>query len=596
MSFLGIFYQRFSKYTLSALIVLFVILGGGTYFKLVTSADSLNSNELFILLYIDILLLALITAIVVSKIQRIIKVTLRKSKENRFHKQIITMFSVVTIIPSACVFIFAIIFFNIGIETLFKAPVQEAMNNANQVATIHIENMKIAMGNYINGVAERINECVDGLNMDIEKMEKILSEETSGYKIDAVVMQSNGAVIAKSPFSMSLQFEALPKEVLLLNNKDVMSWESNSSVVSLQIINRDLGIYLLASEEIDKKILDHKHKIKTAVMEYTDIATKRAGLKVTFMAFFSIITILLLLISVLVGFVFANWILKPVNKLILAAKNVSLGDYKTTIKTDKFKNEWDILVSSFNIMISRLEQQRQQLIISNTQSAWRDIARKIAHEIKNPLTPIQLSAERLKRKYQNEIRSNPEVFTACIDTIIRQVSCIGTLVTEFSDFARMPQPKMEDTDIIKLIRDTILIQSNAHKDIAFHQSFDKNEFMCKIDPVQINQVMMNVLQNSINAIVENNTNNNKNFRGNISVNFTVNSNICCITIEDDGPGFSSETITKALEPYYTTREAGNGLGLAIVYKIITEHGGKIKLEKSETLGGASVFIEIPYIY
>lgn len=567
------------------------------------SGDKLSSNWLFLLLYVDIFLVSIICFFIFNQVRNIFRFRYKKQQGNRFHKQIIVLFSCVTIIPSACVFIFAVLFFNIGIENLFKAPVKGVIDNASQVASIYINDMKLTMENFVNGVGDRVvSEGVNGLSVNNDKISEILDEETSKLKIDAVVLQvidkTHVNVLSKSAFSLSLQFEILPNEALYLPQGGIISWESDDSVIAAQNINRELGIYLIASTSIDQVVLDHKHKIKTAVLEYSNLATQRTGLKVTFMAFFAVITMLLLLVSVFVGVLFANWILKPVNKLITAAKNVASGDYNTPIATAKFKNEWDILISTFNNMISKLDQQKQQLIISNKQNAWRDIARKIAHEIKNPLTPIQLSAERLKNKYQNEITTTPEVFNSCVDTIIRQVNCIGNLVKEFSDFARMPAPQMENTDIIKLLKETVFIQSTAHKNIAFHESYKNSEFVCKIDQSQINQVMLNVIQNAINAIVENikQTYNKNEIIGNIYIDFYNKNNKMYIVVEDDGPGFSDTSLEKAMEPYYTTREMGNGLGLAIVYKIINDHGGEIKLGKSKLLGGAKVFIEIPCIY
>ena len=491
------------------------------------------------------------------------------------------------------------LFFNIGIENLFKSPVKNVIDNAEQVASIYIDDMKLNLENFVSGIGGQVNKCINGLSIDPQKIKSILEEETETIKVEAVVLQAidknSTKVIASTPFSLSIQFEKIPNELMYVDNGGVIAWESGDLVLSAMMINKNLGIYLITSTPIDSIILEHKHKIKTAVTEYSNLATQRSGLKLSFMTFFSVITVLLLLTSGVVGVIFANKILRPINKLITATKNITSGDYNTPINIEKSKSEFDVLIMTFNDMMSKLEQQKQQLIISNKQNAWRDIARKIAHEIKNPLTPIQLSAERLKNKYQCEITSNPEVFNSCIDTIIRQVKCIGNLVKEFSDFARMPAPKIENVDIIKLIKEVIFIQSNAHKNIGFHQSYDRDEFFCEIDQSQINQVMMNVIQNAINSINENNLKTNSSI-GNIVTDFYVKNNIIYLSIEDDGPGFSDNSIDKALDPYYTTREMGTGLGLAIVHKILTDHSGEIILGKSKVLGGAQVSIEIPCDY
>ena len=166
----------------------------------------------------------------------------------------------------------------------------------------------------------------------------------------------------------------------------------------------------------------------------------------------------------------------------------------------------------------------------------------------------------------------------------------------------MPAPVMENNDLIQFLKEIVLLQSNAHKDIIFKYNFEKESLICKFDSTQINQVVMNLYQNAINSITEANINNiqiaqtNKNLTiGTILLSCFLHKDKISITIEDDGPGFSDIAMEKALEPYFTTRKAGNGLGLAIVYKIISDHGGEILLGKSEKLTGAKVSIFIPYI-
>jgi two-component system nitrogen regulation sensor histidine kinase NtrY len=279
----------------------------------------------------------------------------------------------------------------------------------------------------------------------------------------------------------------------------------------------------------------------------------------------------------------------PINKLILAAKNISLGDYDSPIVAPEFKNELDILVSSFNIMVSKLKDQRRELVVSNKQNAWRDIARKIAHEIKNPLTPIQLAAERLKKKYAREQIADYETFLTCIDTIVRQVKCIGGLVTEFSNFARMPAARLENIDIVQIMREAIFLQDGSNKNIHFHLILNSvKKCFCLVDSSQMNQVFINLLQNSVNAITEDCNN------GNVYVTLKKTDTVVII-IEDDGSGFSQDALVNALDPYYTTRKTGSGLGLAVVYKIIVEHGGRIELSNSKKFGGASVRIDLPIV-
>jgi two-component system nitrogen regulation sensor histidine kinase NtrY len=557
----------------------------------------LNSKFVLVMLCLDLILILPICVHIFNRIKRLLVIRYKKGRRNRFHTQIITLFSCVTALPAICVFMFAILFFNVGIENLFKNPVKNVIENAEQVASIYVEDMKINMENFVNGLVDQVKDGINGIFINKEQIAGILERETEDIKVDAAVLQlvdkNNVNVIVQTPLSVALQPEEIPDDITFLNDGEVIAWDADGTVVAAAVISRDFGIYLVASTQIEKVILDHKHKIKQAVMEYTDLSAQRAGLKVSFITFFSCVTLLLILLSCLAGILFANWVLRPVNKLIVATQSITSGNYNEPIKTGKFRNEWDTLIQTFNNMIEKLEQQKQQLIISNTHNAWRDIARKIAHEIKNPLTPIQLAAERLKKKYQGEIKTQPEIFNSCIDTISRQVASIGRLVKEFSDFARMPAPCFEFVDIIALLKGIVLLQSSSHPNLLFHQSYSHDIWQCSVDPGQINQVIMNILQNAVNAMVEGTANADDKIVGNVMLEFTVKGEHMVITIEDDGPGFADGAIEKALSPYYTTRAAGTGLGLAIAHKIITDHFGTINLGRSAALHGAMVEISIP---
>lgn len=531
-----------------------------------------------------------------GKISRLRNVKKHNTEKGKFHKQIITLFVLVTIIPCLFLYIFSVTFFNLGVNNLFQAPIKNVISNAEQVASMYIEETKLSLERFISGLSNIVIAETKKPIVDIDNIKNIFEKETQELKIDVALFchPDSGKIeyIATTPYSLSLKLECIPTDIYSMPDGSVISWESNENVMSLAVISMESKLYLFATTSIDKIVLDHKHKIKKAVNDYTSLMNQSKGFKISFMTFFASATILLLLLVILIGIMFANNILKPINKLIIATKQISYGDYDSHISQTRANNEWGMLINAFNNMVSRLEQQKQQLIVSNKQAAWSDIARKIAHEIKNPLTPIQLSAERLKNKFGKEIHSNHDVFNSCVDTIIRQVSCIGKLVKEFSDFARMPAPNISKTDIVKVLKDVVLIQKNYTPKISITFKTSHNEIFADIDQMQINQVLLNVLQNAVNAITENN----KFGVGQIIVNiYVVNQNVH-IEIEDDGPGFSEDAKQKALDPYFTTRELGTGLGMAIAHKILTDHLGNIAIKDSETLGGAKIIIQIPVIY
>lgn len=215
------------------------------------------------------------------------------------------------------------------------------------------------------------------------------------------------------------------------------------------------------------------------------------------------------------------------------------------------------------------------LIAAQRRSAWADVARRIAHEIKNPLTPIQLSAERLQRRYGSKMETDTEVFNQCTDTIIRQVGDIGRMVDEFSSFARMPQPVMAERNLSDAIKEAVFLQEVAHPEIKFKMDIPEEPLIGKFDHRLLSQALTNIVKNAtegIAAIPEG-----KNREGAIQVNASKVEDKFHIAVIDNGIGLPKENRSKLLEPYMTTREKGTGLGLAIVRKIFEEHGGTIEL-------------------
>lgn len=572
-----------------------------------SNSNTVRFTSIFFLIYCELLLISIINFILFYKIKSIIK--RQRNKKKKFHKQIITLFSVTTIVPTLFVFIFAIIFFNLGIESLFKTPIKDVIDNNSEVIDIHLQDLHLALKSYTNILTPTICNCINNNTIDIKRIEKILNNESTNNKIDTVVFQlqdNNINIISKSVFSLSIQYILPNQNISIIPVNSVISYEVNDFVVALQKIDEKLNLFLAVASPINETIVNYRNKIQKASNQYITLLNKHSGLKITFLMLFCIITLLLLLIAIFSGLIISNKVLDPVNKLMIAVNNISNGNYKNTFEVKKINNEWDELLITFNNMTEQLEHQKQQLIIYNKQIAWRDLARKIAHEVKNPLTPILLSAERIRNKYRKEIITSPEVFDMCINTITRQVNCISCLIKEFSDFARMPAPVMESNDLINLLKEVIFLQSNSNPNIEFKSNFDNNELICKFDATQINQVLINVIQNAINSINESKSNSDKVLRinldnnisqtiGIISVQCYLENNTIFIVIEDNGPGFTDTALKKAFEPYFTTRKAGNGLGLAIVYKIINDHGGDINIRNSELLGGAKITISIPYI-
>ena len=224
-------------------------------------------------------------------------------------------------------------------------------------------------------------------------------------------------------------------------------------------------------------------------------------------------------------------------------------------------------------------------LLDQRRAAWSDVARRIAHEIKNPLTPIQLATERLKRRYLRQITIDPELFEELTATIIRQVGDLRKMVDEFSSFARLPKPVFRAEDASDLVRQALFLQEVAHTEIAFSFSGETSVAIAA-DRHQFGQAMTNVLKNAVEAIEQRARGGDIAYRGRIAVTLTGDAQSVTVTVVDNGIGLPAER-DRILEPYMTTREKGTGLGLAIVNKIVEEHGGEMAFA-SEPEGGTRV--------
>jgi two-component system nitrogen regulation sensor histidine kinase NtrY len=227
-----------------------------------------------------------------------------------------------------------------------------------------------------------------------------------------------------------------------------------------------------------------------------------------------------------------------------------------------------------------------ELLSAQRKAAWADIARRIAHEIKNPLTPIQLSAERLNRKYLKDIKKDAETFRICTDTIIRHVEDIGRMVDEFSSFARMPVPVLKPEDLTTIVEQAVFLERTAHPGMTFKTRFDSRPVVLQCDARLVGQAVINIVKNAVEAIESRIVEKGPNPPGQVTVAVEAGRDVT-VTVEDNGKGLPQQGRERLTEPYVTTRDKGTGLGLAIVKKIMEDHRGELMLEDAPG-GGARV--------
>lgn len=692
--------------------------GFATYLVL-TGSDPFadKSSRVLPLIYLDLTLMMMLAVVVAKRIIELWVARRRGSAGSRLHVQISALFAFVAITPSIFVTLFAALFFNVGLQAWFGQPVRAALSEARVVAEAYLDEHKKTIYHDAVEIAGQLAPQIAGLIQMPDLLTEKLTVLTDQRGIDeAIIFDGNMHVVVRSYLTFAIEFEKVLNNAFdraRIGEVVVVPNEGGDRVRALMKLDDLTETYLYIGKFVDPAVLQHVVKTQGAISEYNRLDAQRSGLQITFVLFFSLVALLLLLAAAWAGLTVANLFVRPISRLITAAEEVSQGNLNVHVTAEgSMNNELGSLADAFNKMTRQLANQRQDLLKANIQidqrrqfmetmlarisagvisidkhyqivlmnrrahellgveeqkdlkncklgqvspeltmllqensvendtpllkqisirrgttasilqvgivvdqfrkkqrgfiitfddvtplvsaqrqAAWSDVARKIAHEIKNPLTPIQLAAERLKRRYLKEITSDPATFTACTDIIIRQVSQIGKLVNEFSSFARMPHPDIRAENIIDLSRQAIFLQRQAHPAINFIFTAADETIIIDCDAGQIGQVLTNVLQNAINAVSLDDIAG-ASIRGRPTIQVTIEkSNLKCrVMIEDNGPGFPVQGRERLTEPYYTTHSKGTGLGLAIVAKIVEDHRGKLELTDS-LLGGAKVIIE-----
>jgi len=295
--------------------------------------------------------------------------------------------------------------------------------------------------------------------------------------------------------------------------------------------------------------------------------------------------VLIFLIAIWISSLIAHEITEPIQKLVLGTREVANGnlDYKVNIQT---RDEIGLLANSFDQMTTRLRSNAEELKRAEKLAAWREVAQKLAHEIKNPLTPIQLSAERLHRRFHSRPEGYGDILDECIDTIIGEVTRIRGLLDEFSRLAKMPEVKPIPSDINSIVIKSLRLYGEYPDNIKIQTNYAQKLPLAYADPGLMEQAFFNIIKNAVEAMIEG---------GMLTVttgisNSTIDNKYLKVEFADTGPGISEDSMKKLFTPHFSTKKGGAGLGLAIVKKIITDHGGDVTVESKEREGTKFTFI------
>ena len=657
----------------------------------------------------DVIFVILLISIIIRQIVLILVRRKKSYDESRLYIKFVNLFAAMALGPAIGLVIITSLFFNLELRTWYGDAVRDAVVNSNIVAKNYENEIQAELISDTQLITREILQSSKDNEVNINNIQKVLSEFINLRTISSIyIFRNDGNVYLSLKDRENKNFSNPSLDVFkLLDQNQVYIFQLNkNSIVAYKKINFLNNVYMQVNRNLNENIWDHIDATKDAFRIYSSKEEESSGVQVTYSMIFVLFSICFILIAILIGFNLASNLSKPISNLIKSANKISDGDFNAKVsESDQFE-EIKVLLSSYNKMISEIENKQNELIkksnedeekrifieailslltigvlsldknfniilfnktvlklfnktknfsngsnflnifpewkkifnnfknsnklmlnfqydfiffddkrnfnirvikelnvneiegyvvalddttsliLAEKHAAWSDIARKIAHEVKNPLTPIKLSAERIEKKFNNDSFTKTEI-SQLTNTISRQVDDIGKLVDEFSSFARMPEAEIKLDNLSQCLKESYLLYNSSRKDINLNLKMVKNDIYFQFDKLQISRCFNNLIKNSIEAVekIPNPV---------IEIRLSASQNNITIEIIDNGVGIDDKMSGKIFEPYFTTKSKGTGLGLSIVKRIIEDHGGKIKIEKNKNMAGTTSLIKFDY--
>jgi two-component system, NtrC family, nitrogen regulation sensor histidine kinase NtrY len=579
------------------LIFLFIITLFVGFLTFLTFIDKslieLSSQNLQFLLILNFFLLGLLFVFIFLEIKKAIKNDIDKDglKSN---KKYITYFALFTFIPSLLISIFSLFLFSFALEKYFDKKVTTVVNNSYELARDYVDEVRNKIQSEIVLIAFDVNKSKKFLNDSEKEYKRFLQTQKLIRGVDEIhIINLEKKLLFSTIEDNDPYIPPVDKALKLVLDDDrplkiINAFENRSSAIMRLQNFKDRFIYVV--KYLDKDISKYLTETEEAINFYYTVEEKSTGIKVSFAIIYIIVVSLLLFVSISIAIRFSSRFFRSINNLILASTSIGNGNLDIKVPEVKTDKDLETLNKNFNQMIERLKDQQNKLVINERHEAWGSLARKLAHEIKNPLTPIQLTIDRLKNKYSSELtEKNTNDFKENLKIINNQIKQIEKLVNEFSDFARMPKPIFQNNDLITLMEDNIKLLQELDDTIKINFDHNIKRIIFNSDKEQLSRVFLNLIKNSIESIQQK-TENMGNFNKNITIELNDYGDHISLIIDDNGVGFKSlnKDIKEILNPYFTTKKQGTGLGLSIVNKIINDHNGNIEFKSKDD--GATVKI------
>ena len=659
-------------------------------------------NVVYGFLLINAATILVLVGIIVREVWKVVQARRRGSAAARLHIQVVSLFSIIAVLPAVLVAIVANVTIDRGLDRLFSGPTREVIQNSLIVANAYLhEHAQLIRGDII-GMANDISHARPLFQLDPLSFRQMLTASAASRNLPgAMLIDKDRNILESAQTGIQQEFTTPEPEFLKgvdENEPQIAVFIEANYVAAVIRLRGFTDTFLYVARVLDPRVVAQLRQTQASVAEYAALESRKLGIQVAFALMFAVIALTILMASVLIGLNFANRLVAPIRRLMSAANIVSTGDLNVQVPVLKSEGDLAQLGETFNKMTQELRSQRDELVnaselidsrrrfieavlssasagiigvdasgsigilnrsaekligqaesevldhplsevlpelddmmktaregtqrlvqgqitinrdghernlsvrVSAEQtsqsrdsyiitldditelvsaqrtSAWGDVARRIAHEIKNPLTPIQLSAERIRRKFGRSITEakDKQIFEQCTDTIVRQVDDIRRMVDEFSRFARMPKPVMEGEDVADVVRQAVFLMKVAHPELDIEADIKQDPMPAQFDRRLISQALTNIIKNATEAVEQ--VPPEELGKGRIDVVAQRESDDILIDVIDNGIGLPKVARQRLLEPYVTTRQKGTGLGLAIVGRVLEDHGGRIELK------------------
>ena len=569
------------------LIFLFIITLFVGFLTFLTFIDKsfikLTPENLQYLLVFNILLLVILFLFIFFEIRKAIKSDI-DNDGLKSNKKYITYFSLFTLIPSVLISIFSLFLFYFALEKYFDKKVTTVVNNSYELAKSYVEEVRNKIQSEIVLVAFDTNKSKKFLNDNFDEYKRFLNTQKLIRNVDEIHIINDKKELLFSTLNKNETYTPpVDKALNLVLDDDrplkIINAFENKSAAIMRLQNfEDRFIYIV--KYLDEDISRYLTESQEAINFYYTVEEKSTGIKISFAIIYIVIVALLLFLSISIAIRFSSRFFRSINNLIFASISIGEGNFNSKVPEIKTDKDLELLNKNFNLMIDRLKFQQEKLIINERYEAWGSLARKLAHEIKNPLTPIQLTIDRIKNKYLDQIsKEDQNNFSDNLKIINNQIKQIEKLVNEFSDFARMPKPVFKKNNIIDIIITNVKLMNEIDLSIKIDFKYNKPIILLNSDKEQISRVFLNLIKNSIESIIEK-SQKIPNLDKKITIELLEENNHIFINVKDNGVGFFNlnNNIKDIVNPYFTTKKNGTGLGLSIVNKIINDHNGTINFK------------------